>query len=188
MIGGRGCGMMHGIDRAKLLNHTKMRKLLTCPVPLLVAVCGLGLAGCAGKERTDEYHQSALEDLPFVYKMTVQQGNIVNEEMVDQLKPGMTKRQVQYLLGTPLLTDFFNSNRWDYVYTIRRGHQDMENRRLTVFFQEDQLVRLEGDIKPNPQRAATREPRDIVVSVPDYQPKKGFFRRGIDAISGKSGD
>ena len=165
-----------------------MRKLLTCLIPTLVAFCGVGLAGCAGEEKPDEYQSSVLEDLPFVYKMTVQQGNIVDEEMVDQLKPGMTKRQVQYLLGTPLLTDFFNANRWDYVYTIRRGHQDMKTRRLTVFFQDDQLVRLEGDLKPNPQRAATREPNEIVVSVPDYQPRKGLIRRSIDAVSGKSAD
>lgn len=123
-----------------------------------------------------------LEELPFVYKMTVQQGNILSEEMVDQLQPGMTKRQVRYLLGTPLLTDFFHTDRWDYVYTIRRGHQEMQSKKLTLHFQDDALVRMDGTIKPDPTRAATREPTEIVVEVPDYQARKGLFRRSLEAI------
>ncbi|WP_246221592.1 outer membrane protein assembly factor BamE [Marichromatium bheemlicum] len=123
-----------------------------------------------------------LENLPFVYKMTVQQGNIITEEMVDQLQPGMTRRQVQYLLGTPLLTDFFHSNRWDYTYTIKRGHQPMEVRYLTLFFEEDSLVRIEGDIKPDPVRAQSREPREILVKVPDHEGRKGLVERGLEAV------
>jgi outer membrane protein assembly factor BamE len=111
---------------------------------------------------------------------------LTNEDMVDQLQPGMTKRQVQYLLGTPLLTDFFNADRWDYVYTIQRGHRSMESRRLTVFFQDDALVRIEGDMKPNPQRAITRERQDIVVTVPDYEKRKGFIGRSLEAVGVRS--
>lgn len=185
MIGGRGCGMMRGSARA-MSHDSKMRKLLTCLVPTLVAIAAVALAGCAGEEKTDDYQTSMLEDLPFVYKMTVQQGNIVTEEMVDQLQPGMTKRQVQYLLGTPLLTDFFNTDRWDYVYTMRRGHRSMERRRLTVFFQDDALVRIDGDLKPNPARAAARQPQEIVVEVPDYEKRKGLLGRGLEAIGAGS--
>jgi outer membrane protein assembly factor BamE len=141
-----------------------------------------GLAACSGETKPDEYQRSALEDLPFVYKMTVQQGNIITEEMLDQLRPGMTKTQVRYLLGTPVLTDFFNIDRWDYTYTIRRGHQDMEVKTLTLFFQDDALVRTEGDLRPNPDRAAAREPEEIVVTVPDYKKRKGLFRRGLEVI------
>jgi outer membrane protein assembly factor BamE len=159
-----------------------MRKLLDCLIPILATCAAASLAGCAGKGKTDEYQTSRLEKLPFVYRMTVQQGNILNEDTVDQLQPGMTKRQVQYLLGTPLLTDFFNTDRWDYVYTIQRGHKPMESKRLTVFFQDDALVRIEGDLVPNPQRAASRERQEIVVSVPDREPGKGFFGRGLEAI------
>jgi hypothetical protein len=60
--------------------------------------------GCARKERDDIYRNSMLSSLPFVYKMPVQQGNIVTRDMVDQLQPGMNKAQVRYLLGTPMLT------------------------------------------------------------------------------------
>lgn len=156
--------------------HRIPTQVLTC----LAAVSGL--AGCAGETRPDEYQRSALERLPFVYKMTVQQGNVITEEALDQLQPGMTKTQVRYLLGTPVLTDFFNTDRWDYTYTIRRSHQDMVVKSLTLFFEDDTLVRTEGDLRPNPDRAAKREPSEIVVSVPDYKARKGFFRRSLEAM------
>ncbi len=161
----------------------RFRALLAIPL----AATSL-LAGCAGEEKPDEYQRSALERLPFVYKMTVQQGNILTEEMVDQLKPGMTKRQVRYLLGTPLLTDFFHTDRWDYTYTIRRGHQDMQIKTLTLHFEEDALVRIEGDLRPDPSRASAREPEEIVVSVPDYKERKGLIRRGLEVIGLETAD
>ncbi|MGE5152804.1 MAG: outer membrane protein assembly factor BamE [Bdellovibrio bacteriovorus] len=148
----------------------------------------LVLGGCAGEEKPDEYQRSSLERLPFVYKMTVQQGNILTEEMVDQLQLGMTKRQVRYLLGTPLLTDFFNTDRWDYTYTIRRGHQEMEIKTLTLHFEDDALARIEGDLRPNPNRAAAREPKEIVVSVPDHKERKGLIRRGLEAVGLETAD
>jgi outer membrane protein assembly factor BamE len=132
--------------------------------------------------KPDEYQRSSLERLPFVYKMTVQQGNIITEEMVDQLQIGMTKTQVRYLLGTPMLTDFFHSDRWDYTYTIQRGHQDMEVKTLTLYFQDDALARIEGDLRPDANRAAGREPKEIVVSVPDHKERKGVIRRGLELI------
>lgn len=146
------------------------------------------LAGCAGEEKPDEYQRSSLERLPFVYKMTVQQGNIITEEMVDQLQLGMTKSQVRYLLGTPLLTDFFHTDRWDYTYTIRRGHQDMEVKALTLHFQDDALARIEGDLRPDPSRAAARQPTEVVVSVPDYKERKGLIRRGLEVIGLETAD
>ncbi len=140
------------------------------------------LTGCAGETKPDVYQSSLLEDLPFVHKMTVQQGNIITSEALDQLQPGMNKRQVRYLLGTPLLTDFFNSDRWDYVYTIRRGHEPEEQRKLTVFFQDDVLVRTEGNLQPKPGAATADAPKEIVVSVPDYHERKGWIGRGLEAV------
>ncbi len=82
--------------------------------------------------------------LPSFYKVNVRQGNYINRSLVAQLKPGMSKNQVQLLLGTPLLTDPFHANRWDYVYTLQEGHGPMEERRLTLFFEGDVLTRIEG--------------------------------------------
>ncbi len=112
----------------------------------------------------------------------MQQGNILTENMVDSLELGMNKRQVSFLLGTPMLTDFFHNNRWDYAYTIQRGHQPMENRFLTLYFQDDALARIEGNIRPDAKRGESREPKEIVVSVPDYQERKGFLTRSLQTI------
>jgi outer membrane protein assembly factor BamE len=82
-----------------------------------------------------------------VHTMEIQQGNYLTQEMVSKLQPGMTRDQVRFVLGTPLLVDIFHDNRWDYVYRRRRADsREVEERRLTVFFDNDRLVRLEGDV------------------------------------------
>ena len=84
---------------------------------------------------------------PGVYKIDVEQGNIVTQEMVEQLKPGMSRRQVRFILGTPLLEDPFNQARWDYPYVKRNGMKVLSESRLMVYFDGDSLVRYEGDIQ-----------------------------------------
>ena len=93
---------------------------------------------------------------PGVYKLNIEQGNIVTQEMADQLKPGMTRRQVRFILGTPLIEDTFNRNRWDYIYVKRNGDTVLDDARLTVEFDGDNLVRLlaDGDIPPPSWNAA----------------------------------
>lgn len=83
---------------------------------------------------------------PGVYKIDVEQGNIVTQEMVDQLKPGMSRRQVRFILGTPLLEDPFNQSRWDYPYVKRNGNKVLDEARLMVYFDGDKLVSFEGDV------------------------------------------
>lgn len=163
-----------------------MRKLLILLIVASLAV----LTGCAGsKKNDDEYRSSALSNLPFVYKMTVQQGNIISEDMVDQLELGMTKAQVRYILGTPLLMDMFHTDRWDYTYTIRRGHEPMTREPLTLWFQDDQLARIEGNLQPSPQRAVdAREERQLVVDVPDWQDNRGLINRTLNTIGVKTAE
>lgn len=83
-----------------------------------------------------------------IYKADVQQGNVLEQEMIDELRPGMTKRQVELVLGTPSVSSTFHGNRWDYVYLYRHGRGPIEQKRLTVVFEDDRLTRLEGDYKP----------------------------------------
>lgn len=86
-------------------------------------------------------------DVPGIYKVDVRQGNYLDPELIAQLQPGMSKRQVQYLLGTPLINDPFNQDRWDYVYAFRpRGQEPEEQRHLTVYFSGDVLERVEDRI------------------------------------------
>ena len=82
-----------------------------------------------------------------VYRMEIQQGNYLTQEMVSKLQAGMTRDQVRFVLGTPLLVDIFHDNRWDYVYRRQRADsREVEERRLSVFFDNDRLVRIEGDV------------------------------------------
>jgi outer membrane protein assembly factor BamE len=85
---------------------------------------------------------------PGVYKLNIEQGNIVTQEMTDQLKPGMTRRQVRFILGTPLVEDTFHPDRWDYIYVKRNGREVLDESRLTVEFEGDNLASLSGDMVP----------------------------------------
>ena len=82
------------------------------------------------------------------YKIDIQQGNVLTQEMVSQLRPGLTKDQVRFILGTPILTDMFHASRWDYVYRFQKGGaSEAEMRKFSVFFDEkDRLFRVIGDV------------------------------------------
>ncbi|MBK6357338.1 MAG: outer membrane protein assembly factor BamE [Betaproteobacteria bacterium] len=82
------------------------------------------------------------------YKIDIQQGNVLTQEMVSQLKPGQTRDQVRFLLGTPLVVDIFHQQRWDYVYRYQNGQTGaVESRKFTVYFdREDRLASVAGDI------------------------------------------
>jgi len=83
------------------------------------------------------------------YRIEIQQGNYISQEMVTQLKPGMTKEQVRFILGTPMVTDIFHSDRWDYVYWRESPAGAREQRKLTVLFEQGQLARVDGDVVPS---------------------------------------
>ena len=78
------------------------------------------------------------------YRPDIQQGNFVSQEMVAQLKPGMTQDQVIFLLGTPLLTDVFHANRWDYAFRLQKGNGEITTSRVTVFFKDKLVSSFEG--------------------------------------------
>lgn len=80
--------------------------------------------------------------------MDVQQGNVVTQEMASKLKPGMSREQVRFVLGTPLVVDPFHADRWDYVYRLEKRGELVEERKLTVIFEDDRLKRVEGDVVP----------------------------------------
>lgn len=88
-------------------------------------------------------------DFPGVYKISIPQGNIITQEMIDQLRPGMTKRQVIFVMGTPLVRDPFHQDRWDYVYNFMPGGGVRGQERVTVFFENDALVNFTGDFVPS---------------------------------------
>ena len=93
-----------------------------------LTLCGIAAAACSP-----------------IYKLDIQQGNLFNKNLVDSLKPGMSKRQVTLVMGSPSIVSPFNQNRWDYVSTWRRRNGRMETKDLTLYFEKDSLARIEGD-------------------------------------------
>lgn len=85
---------------------------------------------------------------PGVYRINVEQGNVVNAEMIEKLRPGLNKRQVRYILGTPLIEDSFHEDRWDYRYLLRNGTETIAETRLTLWFDGEELARVEGPDAP----------------------------------------
>lgn len=93
-------------------------------------------------------------EFPWVYRIDIDQGNIITQEMVDQLKPGLTRDQVKFVMGSPLMVDPFHPDRWDYVYTLRKGDGSRKREQLSVFFNDDVLVSLSGDFLPASARSS----------------------------------
>ncbi|MFW9267879.1 outer membrane protein assembly factor BamE [Pseudomonas sp. NR3] len=113
----------------------------------------LALAGCS---------------FPGVYKIDIQQGNVVTQDMIDQLRPGMTRRQVRFIMGNPLLTDTFHADRWDYLYSLQPGGGERQQERISVIFNaNDQLVSLSGDFMPGVSRDEAIMGKDSGTTVTD---------------------
>lgn len=117
------------------------------------------------------------DKIPGVYRIDVQQGNNVDQEMINKLQPGMTKNQVAYVMGTPLLVDTFHPNRWDYLYSFEPGNGDREQRRITLYFNDDDtLNHIEGDTRTVEREdlpQTERQEKNVVV--PLQEQKTGFF-------------
>jgi outer membrane protein assembly factor BamE len=116
--------------------------------------------------------------LPGVYRIDIQQGNVIEQEMLDKLRPGMVKDQVHFIMGTPTIVDPFRVDRWEYIYTFSKGGNRRQQRHITIFFEEDKLAYLEGGVvkgirKPPEEYRKERK----TVDVPPRRKKKGFMSK-----------
>lgn len=95
-----------------------------------------------------------------LYRIEIQQGNVITHEMMEKLKPGMTRAQVRFVLGSPMISDAFHDNRWDYVYRLEQEGRLIEQHRITVFFEDDRMTHTEGRLRPSlaptPPKAAAK--------------------------------
>ncbi|MFA5985158.1 MAG: outer membrane protein assembly factor BamE [Methylococcaceae bacterium] len=112
-----------------------MRKSLF-PLSLIVS---LALSACS----------TILSNLPGVYKVDIQQGNVVDQNIIDQLRPSMNKRQVLFIMGSPMMADPFHQDRWDYLYSNQPGGDDRVQKRVTIYFKDDHIAGLQGDLRPS---------------------------------------
>lgn len=133
-------------------NVPTFSRFLRPAAALLVIAATVSAAGCSS-------YQPNWRSLG-VYKLDINQGNFLTDDQVEKLKVGQTKQQVRAILGSPLLTDAFHQNRWDYVYEFRRQGVTMEHRNFAVFFEDDKLARWEGDKMPTSAVEANRSATD----------------------------
>jgi outer membrane protein assembly factor BamE len=147
--------------------------------PLLVAFAALAMAGCSTMTAPFDTWMPYISQFG-VYKLDVNQGNYLSQDMVDKLKEGQTKQQVRLILGTPLITSVFRDNRWDYLYEYRQNGRLQTRRQFTVYFKDDALTRWEGDEMPKSVQELNRTA--AVRQLPDdpFGEDSGFVGKIID--------
>lgn len=124
-------------------------------------------------------------NVPLVHKIDIQQGNVIDQSMIDKLKQGMDKTQVRFIMGTPVLVDPFHNNRWDYIYSFQRGSRQREQRHISLYFEDEKLAYIKGDVQTSLIQHATddlKEGESVVVPLA-YKKEKGVFGRIIDKLN-----
>ncbi|WP_266277535.1 outer membrane protein assembly factor BamE [Methylophaga sp. OBS3] len=138
-----------------------MKSLVIYSLSLMILV----LSGCSK------------DKIPGVYRIDIQQGNEVTQEMLAKLEPGMTKSQVNFVMGTPLIIDTFHPNRWDYLYSYQPGNGDRQQRRITLYFDnEEKLDYIDGNTRTVERIELAEEDRtETNIVVPLTERKTSFF-------------
>jgi len=130
-----------------------MKKLLI----IITCIASITLAGCTSSGPR------------LVHNLEVQQGNVLTQDDLNQLEPGMTRRQVQFIMGSPMVADVFHQERWDYIYRFQPGYGEITEERVSVFFDGDVLQRLEGTMYPAPEgKNAPARPKQVTLVVPPH--------------------
>lgn len=123
-------------------HNSSVSRLASCLLPLVLT---LQLSACS----------SVVER---AYRIDVRQGNYVNQTMLAQLSPGMTEEQVRFIMGSPILVDPFHTGRWDYVYRFTPGRGPVEDRRITLVFENGKLQRVDGDVTAAGAKTSAPQP------------------------------
>ena len=146
---------------------------------LFAATASLTLSACS----------TILNNLPGVYTLDIEQGNMIDQSMIDQLRPNMTKRQVLYIMGTPMLADSFHEKRWDYLYSKQPGGEERVQKRVSLFFNGDNLMAVQGDLRPSAV-PVIKEPGETSVELPKRDLEKSMWEivAGLFGIDVESSD
>jgi outer membrane protein assembly factor BamE (lipoprotein component of BamABCDE complex) len=139
-------------------------RIFKSPWPFVALLACVGASSCSGT-------------IPGMYRIPIQQGNVITVEMLQELKLGMDKRKVSFILGTPLVTDAFHLDRWDYYYSYETGSGERDQQTASLFFEGDRLARIEANIDSKIDFHTVTKATDNVLIVPPK--KKGGFLAAI---------
>lgn len=145
------------------------------PLFSLCLLASLTLASCS----------TILNNLPGVYSLEIQQGNIVDQTMIDQLRPRMNKRQVLYIMGSPMLVDAFHQKRWDYIYSDKLNDDETVPKRITLVFDNDQIIGIQGDLKPS-ALPVIKESKETTIDVPKRNLERTLWEK-LNGLFGYGG-
>lgn len=153
-----------------------MKKIVLLCIPLI-------LLGACSKNFDGGYK------VPLLYKIDIQQGNVIEQEMINKLRPGMDKNQVKFIMGTPVIVDPFHNDRWEYIFSMQKGGGVRDQRHITLHFNDDEkLTHVSGDIEisdgPRVENDIVIENEAITVPAGAYKKdEKGFFGRIWDKVT-----
>lgn len=139
----------------------------------LLLISSIMLSGCS----------TIMNNLPGVYTLDIHQGNIINQELIDQLRPKMTKRQVLYIMGSSMLVDVFHQKRWDYIYSEQLGGDERKQKRVSLFFDGDKLTGVQGDFKLSSQ-AVAKKSKETTLEIPPRDLDKTLWEKITGLFSG----
>jgi outer membrane protein assembly factor BamE len=138
----------------------RMKKLLI----ITTCIASLSITACSG--------------LHLVHKIDVQQGNVITQDQVNQLEPGMSRRQVQFIMGSPMIADVFHQERWDYIYRMQPGYGELVEDRITLTFKDDVLSSTSGTLHPQPGSTDSSKPKQVTLVVPpEERVEPGIFNK-----------
>jgi outer membrane protein assembly factor BamE len=158
----------------------KFARWIRCArAPLLAAAAATLLAGCSTMTAPFDTWMPYISQFG-VYRIDINQGNFLSQDMVDKLKEGQTKQQVRLVLGTPLITSVFRDNRWDYTYEFRKNGRVETHRQFTVYFAGDLLTRWEGDEMPKSVQELNRTAATRALPDDPFGEDAGFVGKIID--------
>ena len=121
--------------------------------------------------------------LPGVHRIDIQQGNVVQQDMIDRLRPGMDKNQVQFIMGTPAIIDPFHTEQWEYIFTLSEEGNTRTQRHLRIHFENDRLAYIDGNVITTDRTPgdATRASKTVEVPIRDGS-EGGLFRRILNTL------
>ncbi len=121
----------------------------------------------------------SMADWGLVHRIDVQQGNVIDQDALNQLTPGQTRRQVQYVIGSPMIADTFHQDRWDYIYRMQPGEGEVSEEHVTLYFDGDTLTSISGSLHPQDIDAQTPVVREQVTLVvpPEERIPPGLLSR-----------
>ncbi|MEE2730929.1 MAG: outer membrane protein assembly factor BamE [Pseudomonadota bacterium] len=140
-----------------LLNAFRRSK----PAALLIIVVAVAITGCSSLR------------FPGVFRIDVGQGNLITKEMLDKLRVGMTPRQVEYVMGSPMIADTFHPNRWDYMYSLETGKGILVQNQLTLFFENERLAKIDTSRYKDPEALRNDLLKQMGIELPKQQTPAG---------------